>query len=387
MGERRYLRFPRLYRIEHWLMVASFVTLAITGLVQKFATAGLSLGIMSLLGGVANTRLIHRIAAGTLVAEAVFHAGTIAYQVFVRRIRLTMLPGLEDVQAIVGQFLHNLGLQKHRPQEGRYTAAEKFEYWALIWGIIIMGITGFMMWNPIATTSLLPGDFIPAAKAAHGSEAILAVLAVIVWHVYHVHIKHFNKSLLTGYLTEDEMVKEHPVELADIKSSAARRLVDSVGVRRRRRIFIPVYTAVALGLLAGIVYFATFEKTAIATIPPAEQVQVYAPLTPTPRPTPRPLPTETAPAQVPTTWNNGISQLFMDKCSACHSGPNAAAGLDLSTYQGLLTGGVSGPAIIPGNSDGSLLVLRQAEGNHPGQFNGEQMAWIVDWIDAGAPEE
>ncbi len=86
-----------------------------------------------------------------------------------------------------------------------------------------MIITGFMMWNPIATARFLPGDFIPAAKAAHGGEALLAVLAIIVWHMYGVHIKHFNKSMFTGKISEEEMLDEHPLELADIKAGIANR--------------------------------------------------------------------------------------------------------------------------------------------------------------------
>ena len=65
-----------------------------------------------------------------------------------------------------------------------------------------MALTGFMMWNPLATIKVLPGEFIPAAKTAHGAEAVLAVLAIIVWHMYGVHVKRFNKSMWTGKLTE-----------------------------------------------------------------------------------------------------------------------------------------------------------------------------------------
>ena len=63
-----------------------------------------------------------------------------------------------------------------------------------------MGLTGFMMWNPLATVKLFPGEFIPASKAAHGAEAVLAVLAIIVWHMYGVHLQRFNKSMWTGQL-------------------------------------------------------------------------------------------------------------------------------------------------------------------------------------------
>ena len=86
------------------------------------------------------------------------------------------------------------------PQEARYTFGEKVEYWSVVWGTVIMAVTGFMMWNPISTLRFLPGEAIPAAKAAHGGEAVLAVLAIIIWHFYHVHIKTFNKSMFTGKL-------------------------------------------------------------------------------------------------------------------------------------------------------------------------------------------
>ena len=114
--------------------------------------------------------------------------------------------------------MYYFGLRKHKAYYGRYNYAEKAEYLAVVWGTVIMGITGFMMWNPIATTRYLPGEFIPAAKAAHGGEAVLAVLAIIIWHFYHVHIRHLNKSMFTGKITEKEMAHEHPAELAQIKA-------------------------------------------------------------------------------------------------------------------------------------------------------------------------
>ena len=114
------------------------------------------------------------------------------------------------------------------PQMGRYTFEEKMEYWAFVWGAIIMGATGFMMWNPISTVKFLPGEVIPAAKAAHGGEALLAVLAIIIWHMYGVHIKRFNKSMWTGKMSEEEMLHEHPLELADIKAGIADRPVDPI---------------------------------------------------------------------------------------------------------------------------------------------------------------
>ena len=259
----RYRRFALLDRAEHIVLLTVFTTLAITGLVQKFAEAGLSQSIIAVLGGIENTRNIHHIAAVVLMLEGVFHLGTASYKVFVRRTRLDMLPGMADIRRAWGAFVYNLGLAKDRPQEGRYTFAEKAEYWAVVWGTIVMAITGFMMWNPISTTRFLPGQFIPAAKAAHGYEAILAVLAILIWHIYHVHLRHFNRSMFTGKLDEHEMIEDHALELADLKAGVAQRRVDPKALARRRRVFLPLYGVIAVVLLAGVYAFVSYEQTAI----------------------------------------------------------------------------------------------------------------------------
>ena len=400
---RRYLRFRRPDRAEHIVLLSSFTILAITGLVQKFAEAGLSQAVISALGGIETTRTIHHFAAVVLMLEAIFHLGTVSYKVFVRRTRLDMLPGLIDARRAWSAFLYNLGLRRHPPQEGRYTFAEKAEYFAVVWGTLLMAVTGFMMWNPISTTRWLPGQIIPAAKAAHGFEAILAVLAILIWHMYHVHLRRFNRSMFTGHLKEDEMIEDHPLELADIKAGLAERPADPKAVARRRRVFIPVYAVVAVLLLAGVYAFVTFEQTAITTLPEPVDVPVFAPLTATPLPTPAPTATsaETAigaptaspvadatesPTTVTTTWMLDIAPMIVAQCGTCHTAGGGMAGLDLTSYAGAIQGGTSGPAVVPGDPAASLLVQRQQAGNHPGQLTSEELARVIAWIEAGAPE-
>ncbi len=223
---RQYERFHWTQRISHALLLTSFTMLGLTGLPQKFAQTGWAQAMIGFFGGIETTRLIHHTFAVVLILLAIYHLLDIGYKIFVRRTSLTMLPTFKDVKDALQAFLYNLGLGKTRPQMGRYTFEEKAEYWALIWGVAIMGLTGFMMWNPIFTAKLLPGEIIPAAKAAHGSEALLAVLAIVVWHMYGVHIKRFNKAMWTGKQTEEEMLHEHPIELADIKAGLAERPVD-----------------------------------------------------------------------------------------------------------------------------------------------------------------
>jgi cytochrome b subunit of formate dehydrogenase len=191
-------RFSVQQRIEHWLLAVLFTSLSVTGLVQKYALNSFSERLISLMGGFEPTRLIHRCAALLFALLAVYHLLKIGYIFFVCRVKMTMWPGLQDVKDGLHSLGYSLFLRKNPPQMPRYNFAEKMEYWALIWGSLIMLATGFILWNPLATTLLLPGQIIPAAKAAHGSEAVLAVLAIIVWHFYHVHIKIFNKSMFTG---------------------------------------------------------------------------------------------------------------------------------------------------------------------------------------------
>jgi cytochrome b subunit of formate dehydrogenase len=383
MSEKRskYLRFAIPERTEHWLFVFTFATLAMTGLVQKFASLGIAQGIVIMLGGIETVRVIHRLAATMMMFETIYHIGVVGYKIYVCRSPMNMLPSLNDIRVAWKAFLYNLGFVKKKVQQGRYTFEEKAEYWAVVWGTAIMAITGFTMWNPIATTRYLPGQYVPAAKAAHGAEAVLAVLAIIVWHFYHVHLRRFNTSMINGHLDEQEMLEEHPLELADLKAGANIRVAPEI-LRKRRRIYFPIYAVIAAVMLAGVYAFVTIEETSITTLPPADRVSIYAPLTPTPLPTA--LPTK-LPQEIGATWDTGVGALFQEKCVLCHSSPSGLGGLDLSDYQPALTGGVSGLLIIPGDSANSLLIIRQTTGDHPGKISVEEIARVRDWIDIGAP--
>src|SRR5581483_9174766 len=372
-----YLRFSFADRVQHLAMLLSFTTLAVTGLVQKYPLNAVSLFIVRLWGGIENIRATHHVAATLLMLVAIYHLIGMGYKIFVLRHRMTMLPSLQDVKDAWMAFTYNIGLGKSRPQMGRYTFEEKAEYWALVWGTVIMGITGFMMWNPLATVKLLPGDFIPAAKAAHGAEALLAVLAIIVWHMYGVHLKRFNKSMWTGELSEEEMLHEHPLELADIKAGIADRMPSAATLRKRQMIYYPIATILGLVMLFSVYGFINGEQTAITTVPPqAATIPVYVPETPTPLPpTPTPLPSPTPPAaaegtqasSTSSTWIQ-VGPIFAAKCLQCH-GALASGGLNLSTYADAMKGGKDGPVIVPNDAANSKLFIVQSAGGHLGQLS------------------
>jgi len=380
--EKKYLRFSLFRRFQHWVNSVSFITLGFTGLIQKFNQAPISLFFLEQLGGIEVVRIIHRVSAVTLALITIVHLGDALYTWYVNRKPLSMLPGKEDVTNAWGLFLFNLGIRKEQPKQGFYTFEEKFEYWALIWGTVLMGATGFILWNPVLANKILPGAWIPAAKAAHGLEAVLAVLAILIWHMYHVFIKHFNKSMYDGYMSQEEMEHYHPKTLEEPEYTPPAK--EDARYQKRRRNFFAVYGVTAVVMLVGLLWLVTAEDTAIAIRPPINDLQdlvAYAPLASTEIP-------EFDLGEVADlgeTWHEGIGAFLSERCALCHKAEGGLGGLNLTTYEGALAGGTSGPAIKPGASGVSPLVIWPQREDHPVQLEAGQIAALRIWIDSGAP--
>ena len=280
-AQRRFPRFTRSDRLEHWVQVIAFTGLAITGLIQMWSESAFPKVIITGLGGINSTRFIHRTLAVAVLIATAYHLGTAGYRFYVKRIGKQMLPNLNDVLAAAHSVSYNLGFRRDPAREGKFTFSEKIEYLSIIWGTVIMAVTGLMMWNPIATTRILPGEFIPAAKAAHGGEAILAILAILVWHTYFVHVRRFNKSIFDGYLNEEEMLDEHPAQLAAIESGEDTITIPPETTQRRRRVFFPVYAAIVVLGVAFVLVFLSYQEIAITTVPqPDPDVEIYTPYVP-----------------------------------------------------------------------------------------------------------
>lgn len=255
-------------RIEHAILMVSFTVLSVTGLPQKYVEAPISETMIAWMGGIETTRLIHRYAAFLLVVGSVYHLFTSLYRIYVGHERMKVLPEKKDALDVVDTLRYNVGLTDSPPKMGKFNFGEKVEYWAVVWGTAVMVVTGFMLWNPIATTSVLPGQIIPAALAAHGGEALLAVLSIVIWHMYNVHIKHFNPSMFTGSLPRHQMEEEHALELERLEAGGDPW--PSVGVPispARRRNFLIASTVVGVLIVVVLVWAFTFEQTAIETIP------------------------------------------------------------------------------------------------------------------------
>lgn len=276
---KQYPRFSASDRMEHIVLLVSFTMLALTGLPQRYADTQFARDWIDLLGGIESIRFLHRFFATMLMAGAIYHGGTVTYKIYVRGVRLSMLPTWTDVRNVWEFLMFNLGFRKAHPKMPRYNFGEKAEYLALVWGTIIMIITGFMLWNPIATTEFLPGVVVPIARLAHSAEALLAVLSIIIWHMYNVHIKRFNRAMFTGKISHEEMVEEHALELEAIQNGTAKVVVPPEILEKRKRRFWPYAVVMTTILTAGLIWFVTFEDTALETVPrqPAEAVNEIDP--------------------------------------------------------------------------------------------------------------
>jgi cytochrome b subunit of formate dehydrogenase len=358
-----YTRFDKVQRIQHIIFLISFTVLGFTGLPQKYILSPISIGFFNFFGGIENVRAIHHASAIVMMIVSVFHVLEVLYRVFVLRTPISMIPWINDAKHVYDDVMYYIGRRKHKAYYGRYSYAEKMEYLALLWGTVVMGLTGFMMWNPISTLRMFPGEAVPAAKAAHGGEAVLAVLAIILWHFYHVHIKTFNKSMFIGTLSREEMEHEHPAELAMMDAGEHISVIPDAVLRKRQMIYTPVAIAILVIFSYGFYYFIGYETTAVTTLPAGATVEVYVPQTSTPTPTLTPTAT-TAPTKEPSatpvssientpsaadsavTWDSAIGPMFTQKCLMCH-GPSASGGLNLSTYADAMKGGMSGVVFAP----------------------------------------
>jgi cytochrome b subunit of formate dehydrogenase len=262
-----YPRFTSGQRFEHMVLIVTFTGLALTGLPQAYAAQPWARVLIDLMGGIESIRVVHRVLATVIMAEAIYHGGIISYKLYVLGRQATMLPGPRDLRDVIHWIGYNLGLRRDHPRMPRYNFGEKAEYLALVWGTAIMIITGFMLWNPITTATVLPGEVIPAARIAHGREALLAVLSIVTWHMYNVHIRRFNRAMFTGNLSREAMAEEHAEELDAIETDQLPPEPPPEVIASRRRRFIPYAMAMTAILVSGLIWFVGHERTAVPTVP------------------------------------------------------------------------------------------------------------------------
>jgi formate dehydrogenase subunit gamma len=211
-------RFDIHQRLQHLGLMTSFVMLVITGLPMKFFGVGASVWWAGVWGGVENLRASHHFFAYMMVAVCVYHVLWLLYQglVLKKPVARKMVPSRYDATTLVQEIKYFVGISKVRPKFDRYAWREKFDYWAIFWGVPIMGISGFVLMYPVLVTKYLPGWAVPVAYIAHSDEAMLALLWIFVVHIFFAHfspaIFPFNKVIFTGRMNATQYRHEHELE-------------------------------------------------------------------------------------------------------------------------------------------------------------------------------
>jgi len=222
-GHSLYLRMTLNERIQHGLMALSFITLVVTGFMLHFPDAWWVRHIRDLSTDAFEYRsLLHRIAAVVMIGISLYHIIYISATTRGRQLIIDLLPRYEDLRDAIGIAKFNLGLSKEKPKLDRFSYIEKAEYWALIWGTIIMSLTGIIMWFDNTFIGLFTKLGWDVARTIHYFEAWLAFLSIVVWHFYFVifnpDVYPMNTAWLTGKIPEEEMKDEHPKEYERIST-------------------------------------------------------------------------------------------------------------------------------------------------------------------------
>ncbi|MBN1343784.1 MAG: cytochrome b/b6 domain-containing protein [Phycisphaerae bacterium] len=229
-GRRLLQRFTPHQRVQHWALAVCFITLVVTGFPMKFADRAWAIWVIEQIGGLPRARLIHRWVGIFLLSGMFYHLCYVVHYLIRQRRRTgkgfvsTFLampmvmrwPDVKDLFHLIG-FL--LGIRKSRPEGGRFSLEEKFEYFGVFWGVMLLGFTGLLMWHNSWTTRYLTGRVLTVASLIHTFEAFLALLHVGIVHMVSVifspAVFPVSPAMLTGTTPAEELAEGHSAMLTE----------------------------------------------------------------------------------------------------------------------------------------------------------------------------
>jgi cytochrome b subunit of formate dehydrogenase len=215
------VRFRPYQRLMHLVLMVCFLGLAATGLPLLFSDSAWAASLARALGGFESSAVLHRLFATGMMLCFAAHVGELLYRLLVKQERgllwgpSSLVPQPSDVTQLYGHVRWFAGLGP-RPHFDRYTYWEKFDYWAVFWGMIIIGGSGLLLWFPQAFSTFLPGWVFNVALLIHGEEALLAVGFIFTIHFFNGHIRPekfpMDMVMFTGQVSEAELRRERPAE-------------------------------------------------------------------------------------------------------------------------------------------------------------------------------
>jgi cytochrome b subunit of formate dehydrogenase len=224
--------------VQHALLAISFISLVISGFALRYDQGFMARFFFGWEGGFEVRGILHRASAVVFMLTILWHA-LFLLSPRGRRFIKDMWPIRRDFQFFVRRMLYNLGLRPRMECVQRFNYVEKAEYWALVWGTVVMVITGILLWFDNWFVQFLPKGVLDVTLVIHFYEAWLASLAILVWHMYsvvfHPHVYPMNPSWITGHMPEDMYKHEHPGHLDEARRETERVIQKRIERMKQRK--------------------------------------------------------------------------------------------------------------------------------------------------------
>ena len=227
-GVRYYSRFSLPQRYLHGFLAVTFLGLAITGLTLRFSVMHWAAGLAAAVGGFGAVLFFHLVCAVVMTVAFLIHVANLVYRIIFRKEfglvwgPTSMVPNLKDIQDFIQQFKWYF-FRGPKPQYSRYAYWDKVDYWAVFWGMGIIGFSGYAMWFAPFFARFIPGSWLNIALLIHGEEAILAVGFIFTIHFFNTHLRPDNFPMdlviFTGRQSEEELKRRHPEEYKQLVAS------------------------------------------------------------------------------------------------------------------------------------------------------------------------
>jgi len=260
--ETLYRRFSRTQRIMHLVVMTSFLGLVLTGMPLKYSETDIVLYLTRFVS-VRGLGVIHRMCALTTFGYFLFHLLHVAYRLLIKREKdllwgpNSMIPQPDDLRLLIKQIRWFFFLGE-KPQFDHWAYWEKFDYWAIFWGVPVIGSTGLFLWFPIFFGKFLPGWIFNLATLIHSEEALMAAGFIFTIHFFNTHLRPgkfpLDLVIFTGRMTEEYFEQEHPREYNRLSRTGK---LEKLRIAPPGSDMLVIYKIVAFGgLLAGVVSIA-----------------------------------------------------------------------------------------------------------------------------------
>ncbi len=259
-SNRRVRRFTPLQRALHVGMVLSFLTLSITGLPLKYSHSEMANWFVHNIIGFGTASLAHRYGAGLMIIVFVVHLFTLFRAAFIKKQKGlfwgpdSLVPNLQDAKDFYNHVLYFVGIRKSEPEFGRWTYWEKFDYFAVFWGMFAIGASGMTLWFPEVVSLWFPGWLINAAHIIHSEEALLATGFIFTVHFFNTHLRPgtfpMDEAIFSGHVTEERFEEERGLQLESLSDDEYNAMLTNPLPGWKRLIFrITAYTFLTIGLV------------------------------------------------------------------------------------------------------------------------------------------